>query len=283
MTVDINDEQRTALCLSKRAVGHEDDRILAGFQCPLPASELYENPFHDIWTHSIHQNNVGIDHLGHGRLHEAWRAFEEANILERKASNLPTYDDTPEYRSNWVCIRSMVDTIASCEGKQRNISCIFLYGLRIGNEINDSSSDDSGQETPYTHAEIDVLRTPRIDWTISYNLGLTAQLLGIVNSGFVGMAHRADAFSNYTELTLDIVAWYDGLAPVDAALLMMAIHNNSGSIYRQLEVGYQVEAHWSRMRTIINASKSLREHSLCRTFRRNLEYLLKQRRPAAAA
>eukprot|EP00980_Cylindrotheca_fusiformis_P023237 scaffold10270_cov125-Cylindrotheca_fusiformis.AAC.4 len=235
---------------------------------------------------SIRMNNQGLDLLMHGRLQEARCAFVEASNLYGEAVYYPSYDvDAREFASNWVCIRSVVNSIAHSDSIKNNLKHIFLYGLRVGDEIDDSSSDDSDDRDTSTMKcdSIDVLRTTRIDWAISYNLGLVTQFLGLVTTNVWGMTYRADSFDRYEKLAQDVVAWYDGVAPLDAAILMLALHNNQGSIYRQLDVGYQVETYWGRMRSIINASKSLREHSICQTFVHNLTYLMRQRQPAAAA
>jgi hypothetical protein len=233
-------------------------------------------------------NNLGLDHLMQGRLHEAWGYFFEANNLQCQASYLPRYNDNDplEYQSIWVNVQSIVDSIATSDEMKRAMRNIFLFGLRIGGDIDDSyDSDDQEKEcTTRKCAKVDILRTTRIDWATSYNLGLVTQLLGLITTDVWGMTLRADAFDRYEKLKLDVVAEYDGIAPVDAALLMMALYNNQGSIYRQLEVDYQVEAHWGRMRKIMNASRSLREHSICQTFLHNLGFLKREkRRPAAAA
>lgn len=228
------------------------------------------------WTSSIRMNNLGLDHLMHGRLHDARSAFFEANNLYRQVPYVLTYDtDAREYQSNWINVESIVDSTATSDEMTSTMDHIFLFGLRIGDAIDDM--DDSGDEN------IDILCTTRIDWAISYNLGLVTQLLGIITTDVWGMVYRADSFDRYEQLNLDVVAWYDGLAPLDAAILMMALHNNQGSIYLQLEVDYQVTAHWGRMRNILNASRPLQEHSICKTFLQNLAILMKGQECAAAA
>jgi hypothetical protein len=228
------------------------------------------------WTCSIRMNNLGLDHLMHGRLLDARSAFFEADNLYRQAPHVLTYDaDAREYQSNWINVESIVDSIATSDEMTSTMCHIFLFGLRIGHAIDDM--DDSSDEN------IDVLCTTRIDWAISYNLGLVTQLLGITTTDIWGMTYRADSFDRYEQLMLDVVAWYDGLAPLDAAILMMALHNNQGSIYLQLKVDYQVTAHWGRMRSILNASRPLQEHSICKTFLQNLAILMKGQESAAAA
>lgn len=279
MTTDMNDEQRLAVS-STPPVDHD------GGSCERPPSTSeMSNPFYDVWTCSIHMNNLGLDHLMHGRLHDAWGYFFEANNLQRQASYLPRYNDSSlEYESIWVNVQSIVDSIATSYEMKRAMRNIFLFGLRIGDDIDDSYDSDDQETECAKCAKVDILRTTRIDWATSYNMGLVTQLLGSITTGVWGMTLRADAFDRYEKLKLDVVAEYDGIAPVDAALLMMALYNNQGSIYRQLEVDYQVEAYWGRMRKIMNSSRSLREHSICQTFLHNLEFLAREeRRPAAAA
>lgn len=242
-------------------------------------------PPEEMLNRSINTNNFGLDHLQHGRLREAQRAFLEANRLHRHASYLPSYDaDALEYQSHWISVRSIVDTLARTEEMKRTMGHVFLFGLSIGNSIEENSANGEVEEGSLcSRPQIDILCTTRIDWAITYNLGLVTQFLGIVTTNVWGTIYRADSFDLYEQLTQDIVAWYEGIAPLDAAILMMALHNNQGSIYRQLEVAYQVETYWGRMQSIMNASISLQEHSICETFLQNLAFLMKEQQNLAAA
>eukprot|EP00980_Cylindrotheca_fusiformis_P004786 scaffold1027_cov108-Cylindrotheca_fusiformis.AAC.5 len=234
----------------------------------------------------IRMNNEGLDHLIQGRLHEARSSFFQASDLHQHASHLPAYDpDAHEFKINWIHVQSsQVESTVTSHEMRRTIDCTFMYGMRIGDEIDDSSSF-SNVDNEFSSANIAILRTTRIDWAIKYNLGLVAQLLGIVTiTKMAGMLFRAESFDRYEKLSLDVIAWYDGYAPLDAALLMMALHNNQGSIYYQMKVEYQVESYWGRIQRIMGASRCLQEHSICETFRKNLKHrLMVARLPAPAA
>lgn len=148
---------------------------------------------------SIRMNNHGLDHLMHGRLQEARQAFMEAHLMHQQASYNPSYDaDAREYQNKWVNVKSIVDSISSSDEMKRAINHIFMFGLRIGEDIDDSSDDSDGQEEREKSESIDVLSTTRIDWAITFNLGLVSQFLGIVTTDVWGMTHRADAFDRLT-------------------------------------------------------------------------------------
>lgn len=254
-----------------------------------PATQDVVESQEDVWGRCIHTNNVGMDHLMHGRLSEARSLFFEAITLHLHASQHPTFDpDVREYESNWVDLRSIIDSITTDVEPRRTMSHIFMFGLKIGVEL--ASSDEEDDTTGGSHAasktksdRLDILRTTRIDWAISYNLGLVAQLLGVVTADVWGMIYRADSIDRYEKLMFDVVDWHDGQAPLDVAVLLLALRNNQGSMYRQLQVGYKMEAHWSRMRSIIHASRPLRSHPICQIFLQNIDFLVREQRPAAAA
>eukprot|EP00980_Cylindrotheca_fusiformis_P028090 scaffold22578_cov164-Cylindrotheca_fusiformis.AAC.16 len=205
----------------------------------------------DVLDRCIRRNNDGLDLLMHGRLHEAQSAFFDASNIHRRASYHPSYDaDRREYQSHWTSVRHIVDAIATSEQMKRTMNHIFLFGLRIGGSICDNSrgeqqegDDEDGQ---YSLSNIDVLCTARIDWTIGYNIGLVTQLLGIVTTNVWGTIYRANSIDGYEQLSNDIVAWYDGMAPLDAAVLMMALHNNQGTVkyfIHQETNGYLIVSH----------------------------------------
>lgn len=231
----------------------------------------------------IQMNNLGLDHLLHGRLHKARSAFFAANNLVLHRAKFFLDSDVRVYQSNWVDLHSTMSSVSDCDEETKQMMhSIFLFGLRIGDQVHDSNSSTVSNNN--SKNDLSAIHTTRIDWAIAYNLGLVAQLLGIVTTTDTGgMNYRIESFDRYEELAIDMVAWYDGLAPLDAAILMMALHNNQGSICRQLRLGHHVEVHWNRMRSILNASKSLRKLSICDTFMDNLEQLVVEQRPAAAA
>eukprot|EP00980_Cylindrotheca_fusiformis_P028092 scaffold22578_cov164-Cylindrotheca_fusiformis.AAC.18 len=249
---------------------------------------------------SIHMNNHGLDQLIRGKLHEAWDAFSEADRLYQRASFLYCEDEddchnSQEYLSDWVNVQLLVDSLGQNHEMKQTLNHLFLYGLRIREPIhminNNCANTARGKQ--------EILRTSNMDWSIRFNLSLVTQFLGIVTSNDIAMecradsfvtsndiamACRADSFDRYDLLAADVVAWYDGRAPLDAAILMMAVHNNQGSMYRQLQVVHQVEACWGRMGKILNASRSLQAHALCKTFIQNLTSFMNERTgPAPAA
>eukprot|EP00980_Cylindrotheca_fusiformis_P004787 scaffold1027_cov108-Cylindrotheca_fusiformis.AAC.6 len=256
----------------------------------------------DVWLRCISTNNVGLNQLSHGRLKEARTFFFEASTLYLQASQ--DEDDSHggnarEYESNWINLRSADHSIATntttsttstdttSNELEHVLNPIFLYGLKISpkrmeDETRSHSSNEDDVRITDVAETIDVLRTSRIDWAIRYNLGLVDQLLGAVTVDMSGMVYRANCFDLYEKLARDIVEWYSGVAPLDAAVLMLALRNNQGCMYRQLKVPHQVERYWNRMRRILDASKPIRTHPLCQIFLRNLN-LLAREDPAAAA
>eukprot|EP00980_Cylindrotheca_fusiformis_P004789 scaffold1027_cov108-Cylindrotheca_fusiformis.AAC.8 len=256
----------------------------------------------EVWLRCICTNNVGLNQLSHGRLKEARMSFLEASVLYQQASDRRDDDsdggNSREYECTWISLRSVDHSMATNTSTTSNneleqvLNPIFLYGLKIGAALieddetshSSSSNEDDVRMTDVVE-NIDVLRTARIDWAIHYNLGLVDQLLGAISSDMSGMVYRADCFDRYEKLARDIVEWYDGIAPLDAAVLMLALHNNEGCMYRQLKVPHQVDACWNRMRKILNASDPLRSHPLCQVFLQNLELMAREQRlpPAPAA
>jgi len=121
---------------------------------------------------------------------------------------------------------------------------------------------------------------------VDFNLALASQLLGIITTDRQGMLCRALSFDAYEQVEHDIVDWYDddGFAPVPVAILVMVIHNNQGAMLCLLEVQYQVETDWGRVRRIWNrASHSLGRHFACGKFQQNLEYLVGTNKGTACA
>eukprot|EP00980_Cylindrotheca_fusiformis_P028091 scaffold22578_cov164-Cylindrotheca_fusiformis.AAC.17 len=236
--------------------------------------------------HSMQTNNHGLDLLISGKLHEARDVLSEADRLYQTASFLHCDDDddcdsSQEYQSDWVNIRSLVDVIGQNNEMKQTLNHLFLYGLRIRDPIHIINKNNS---TNTANSKPEILRTSRMDWSIRFNLSLVTQILGIVTSNGIAMVCRADSFDLYELLAADIVAWYDGRAPLDAAILVMAVYNNQGSMYRQLQVVHQVEAYWGRMGRILNSSRSLQAHPLCKTLMQNLTFLMNERTgPAPAA
>eukprot|EP00980_Cylindrotheca_fusiformis_P023238 scaffold10270_cov125-Cylindrotheca_fusiformis.AAC.5 len=253
------------------------------FETPT-VSSLYKEASLVLRRQSMQTNNYGLDHLIKGNLHEARDAFVEADRLNEIASYPYCGDDDgdeifQEYQSNWVNLQALVGSIGQNNEMKQTMNHLFLYGLRIGDPIhmadNDSSSTAIGKP--------EILWTSRMDWSIRFNLSLVTQFLGIVTSNVVAMTYRADSFDRYDLLASDVVAWYNGRAPLDAAILMMAVRNNQGSMYCQLRVVHQVEKYWVRMGRILNASRSLQAHTLCKTFVQNLTSFMNEQRGSAPA
>eukprot|EP00980_Cylindrotheca_fusiformis_P004785 scaffold1027_cov108-Cylindrotheca_fusiformis.AAC.4 len=248
------------------------------------------------WNACIQLNNLGLDHLLQGRLHNAQHAFLEASQLHHFATKFQyAFDsDSRVYQNNWVNLQSTVNCIATDISNHNTTSeehvvrshmqNMFLFGLRIGRQVDDDDED----ERMMNNGDDDnsaAITTTRIDWCIHYNLGLVTQFMGIIRrTDECGkLDYRVAAFDRYEKIAMDVEAWFEGMAPLDAAILMMALHNNQGSICRQLQLCDHVKVHWGRMQSIMNASKSLRKHNICHTFLDNLELLIQDTRPAAAA
>jgi hypothetical protein len=214
---------------------------------------------------STRLNNVGVDHLMHGRLDEAYAVLSLASKLNQEESyDSIAFEECGVYCNRWLSLSHVIDAIevATCqEGKETRLN-IFPCCLSIEKREQEGKDEACIPDELRNHA----VYTSRLDWIIEYNLALVAQLLGVI---YGGIPILAEAHHLYEQIGRDILEWYDYSATLDMALLLIAIYNNQGCIYHHMGIDDLASFYIDRVSTIYSGCANLGANPLCRTFVQN--------------
>lgn len=229
----------------------------------------------DAWELSIQSNNSAIHCFLDGRLIQAHQLLLQSSRLQHQSF----YDErngAQEYRCKWVegnLAASLANSsVMTLSGEQtRLVSHIFMRFLII-----DYEDIGNPHDIPHTAPMPPDVFLCKLDWAVNYNLALMTQILGLLAPSTAAMTHRAASFELYEQVSLDMVDWFndDGYAPVSVAILIMAIYNNQGAMYCQLDVRLQIEKYWKHLRRIWNESAHLlKGKTYSQIFQNNLRWL----------
>lgn len=213
----------------------------------------------DLVGDSTELNNLGIDHLRHGRLDEAFSVLSLAAILNENESYDSLIEDCPIYCNQWQNIAHVIQAVeaATVSSFPQDVKLsIFPCCLTIQKPCTIVSDKCRDQ----------VVFTSRLDWIIEYNLALVAQLLGTLH-GDVKLLEQAHNL--YDQLGKDILEWHDYSTTVDIALLLIAIYNNEGCIYHVMGVNDLACFYMDRVSVIYSGCANLEANPICRTFEDN--------------
>eukprot|EP00980_Cylindrotheca_fusiformis_P003222 scaffold733_cov97-Cylindrotheca_fusiformis.AAC.5 len=214
---------------------------------------------------SILWNNVGVEHLRHGRLDEAYAVLSLAAKLNQEESYDTNVEDCGLYCNQWLNISHVTDAVNAATSLYRRESDVTLNPFPFCLQIGKREDDDMETSVPDKLRDQAVF-TSRLDWIIEYNLALVAQLLETICGG---VQLLNEAHNLYDQIGKDILEWHDYSATLDMALLLIAIYNNQGCIYQHMGVNEIARFYMDRVVTIYSASSNLEANPICKTFGHN--------------
>eukprot|EP00980_Cylindrotheca_fusiformis_P003221 scaffold733_cov97-Cylindrotheca_fusiformis.AAC.4 len=223
--------------------------------------------YNAVCCDSTRMNNMGIEHLQQGRLHEAYTVLSLASTLNQEEAYDSPFEDSVLYRNQWVDVSHIIDAVVAAASSlsSQNQPGIKLATYPCCLRIEKQEPIRKESHLPDKLREQSVF-TSRLDWIIEFNLALVCHILGTLhcNVDLFKEAHRL-----YDQVGKDMLEWHDYSATLDIALLLIAAYNNQACIYHRMGADEIASFYMDRVSSIYLDCSKLRANPLCLTFEVN--------------